>query len=136
MLSNEADRLVFTGNTSRYVDRKREVYEKEVAAWEVFKKGPQPRWNTLALYAMTPETYTKFTATGTPDLTAAPAASGVGHQTFTKQQMKAWVDMLAVAAKSGKVPTASYVEYIATKVPYLNGDTEYRPNDLKYNFGY
>ncbi|CAB4538713.1 unannotated protein [freshwater metagenome] len=135
-LSNEADRLVFAGNSARYVDRKREVYEKALAAWEKTKKGAKPIWNTLALYAMTPETYTKFTATGAPDLTAAPAVSGVGHQTFSTKQMKAWVDMLAVAAKSGKVPTASYVEYIATKVPYLNGDTEYRPNDLKYNFGY
>ena len=135
-LSNEADRLVFAGNSARYVDRKREVYEKELAAWEVFKKGPKPRWNTLALYAMTPETYTKFTAAGLPDLKAAPAVSGVGHQTFSTKQMKSWVDMLAVAAKSGKVPTNSYVEYIATKVPYLNGDTEYRPYDLKYNFGY
>jgi hypothetical protein len=136
LLSNEADRLVFTGNTSRYVDRKREVYEKELASWQVFKKGPKPIWNTRALYAMTPETYTKFTATGAPDLKAAPAVSGVGHQTFSTKQMKAWVDMLAVAAKSGKVPTDSYVEYIATKVPYLNGDVDYRPSDLKYNFGY
>jgi hypothetical protein len=136
LLSNEADRLVFAGNSSRYVDRKREVYEKELAAWKVFKKGPKPIWYTRALYAMTPETYTQFTATGAPDLKAAPAVSGVGHQTFTTKQMKAWVDMLAVAAKSGKVPTDSYVEYIATKVPYLNGDVDYRPSDLKYNFGY
>ena len=136
LLSNEADRLVFAGNSARYVDRKREVYEKSLAAWEKTKSGKKPIWNTLALYAMTPEIYTKFLATGAPDLTATPAASGVGHQTFSVKQMKAWVDMLAVAAKSGKVPTKSYVEYIATKVPNLNGDTEYRPNDLKYNFGY
>ena len=136
LLSNEADRLVFPGNSSRYVDRKREVYEKRLAAWEKTMTGRKPIWNTLALYAMTPETYTKFTATGAPDLTAAPAVSGVGHQSFTTKQMKAWVDMLAIAAKTGKVPTAKYVEYIATKVPYLNGDIDYRPADLKYDFGY
>jgi hypothetical protein len=136
LLSNEADRLVFASNSARYVDRKREVYEKALATWEKTMSGRKPIWNTVALYAMTPETYTKFTATGAPDLKAAPAVSGVGHQTFSTKQMKAWVDMLAVAAKLGKVPTAKYVEYIATKVPYLNGDTEYRPNDLKYNFGY
>jgi hypothetical protein len=136
LLSNEADRLVFAGNSSRYVDRKREVYEKRLAEWEKTMTGRKPIWNTLALYAMTPETYTKFTATGAPDLTAAPAVSGVGHQDFTTKQMKTWVDMLAIAAKTGKVPTASYVEYIATKVPYLNGDIDYRPADLKYNFGY
>jgi hypothetical protein len=43
--------------------------------------------------------------------------------------------MLAVAAKSGKIPTNKYVEYIAKKVPYLNDDPDYRPTDLKYNFG-
>jgi hypothetical protein len=135
LISNEADRLVFAGNSSRYVDKKRAVYEAELAKWEASKKGPKPIWNTLALYAMTPETYTKFTAAGLPDLAGPVAASGVGHQSFTTKQMKTWVDMLAVAAKSGKVPTAKYVEYIATKVPYLNGDTDYRPADLKYNFG-
>jgi hypothetical protein len=136
LIHNEADRLVLPGNTVRYVDRKREVYEKALASWEKTKKGAKPIWNTLPLWTMTPETYTKFTAAGLPDLTGAVAASGVDHESFTKKQLKAWVDMLAVAAKSGKVPSASYVEYIATKVPYLNGDTEYRPNDLKYNFGY
>ncbi|WP_125918792.1 hypothetical protein [Candidatus Planktophila versatilis] len=136
LISNEADRLVFAGNSSRYVDRKREVYEKALSAWEKTRTGKKPIWNTLALYAMTPETYTKFLATGAPDLKAAPAVSGVGHQSFTTKQMKAWVDMLAVAAKSGKVPTSKYVQYIAEKVPYLNGDIDYRPADLKYDFGY
>jgi hypothetical protein len=136
LISNEADRLVFPGNSSRYVDRKREVYEKALSSWEKTRTGKKPVWNTLALYAMTPEIYTKFTATGAPDLTAAPAVSGVGHQSFTTKQMKAWVDMLAVAAKSGKVPTNAYVQYIAEKVPYLNGDIDYRPADMKYDFRY
>ena len=135
LISNEADRLVFAGNSSAYVDKKRAVYDAALAKWEAKKSGPKPVWNTLALYTMTPETYTKFTATGLPDLTAASAPSGVGHQSFTTKQMKAWVDMLAVAARSGMVPNAKYVEYIATKVPYLNGDVDYRPGDLKYNFG-
>ena len=135
LISNEADRLAFVGNSSAYVDKKRAVYDAALAKWEAKKSGPKPVWNTLALYTMTPETYTKFTATGLPDLTAASAPSGVGHQSFTTKQMKAWVDMLAVAARSGKVPNAKYVEYIATKVPYLNGDVDYRPGDLKYNFG-
>jgi hypothetical protein len=127
--------LAFAGNSSAYVDKKHAVYDAALAKWEAKKSGPKPVWNTLALYTMTPETYTKFTATGLPDLTAASAPSGVGHQSFTTKQMKAWVDMLAVAARSGKVPNAKYVEYIATKVPYLNGDVDYRPGDLKYNFG-
>jgi len=135
LLTLEADRLVFAGNTARYVDKKRAVYEAELAKWEASKKGPKPIWNTLSLTTLTPETYTKFTAAGLPDLTGPGAPSGVGHQTFTKKQTKAWVDMLAVAARSGKVPTTKYVEYLSTKVPYLSGDSDYRPADLKYNFG-
>ena len=136
LLHNEADRLVFPGQTVRYVDRKREVYEKALSSWEKTRTGKKPIWNTLALWTLTPETYTKFTAAGLPDLTGPVAASGVDHESFTKKQLKAWVDMLAVAAKSGKVPTSEYVQYIAEKVPYLNGDIDYRPADLKYNFGY
>ena len=135
LLSNEADRLVFSGNSSRYVDKKRAVYEAALAKWQASKAGKKPVWNTLALYAMTPETYTKFTAAGLPDLAGAPSPSGVGHQTFTSDQMMAWVRMLAVSAKSGKIPTGAYVQYIAKKVPYLNDDLDYRPTDLKYNFG-
>jgi len=148
LLSNEADRLVLSGNQVYYVNKAKAAYEEKLAAWNkilaaadnepevTFLLKNKPVWNTVSMYALTPDTYTKFTATGAPDLKAAPAVSGVGHQTFTTKQMKAWVDMLAVAAKSGKVPTDSYVEYIATKVPYLNGDVEYSPTDLKYNFGY
>jgi hypothetical protein len=135
LLSNEADRLVFSGNSARYVDKKRAVYEAALAKWEASKTGKKPVWNTLALYAMTPETYTKFTAAGLPDLAGAPSPSGVGHQSFTTDQTMAWVRMLAVSAKSGKIPTGKYVQYIATKVPYLNDDLDYRPTDPKYNFG-
>jgi hypothetical protein len=132
LLHNEADRLVQSGNTAYYVDKKREAYEAALTKWEASKVGPKPRFNTLAIYALTPETYTKFTAAGLPDLTGAGAVSGVEHQSFTKKQMLAWVGMLDVAAKSGKVPTGAYVEYLATKVPYLNGDLDFRPNDLKH----
>jgi len=135
LLSNEADRLVFSGNAARYVDRKQAVYDAALAKWEETKVGPKPVWNTLALYAMTPETYTKFTASGAPDLTAAPSPSGVGHQTFSKKQTLAWVGMLTMAARSGKIPSDKSVVARLEKVPYMNTDLFYRPTDLKYNFG-
>jgi hypothetical protein len=37
LLTLEADRLVFAGNTARYVDKKRAVYEAELAKWEASK---------------------------------------------------------------------------------------------------
>jgi hypothetical protein len=134
LLSNEADRLVFAGNSVRYVDRKLAVYEAALAKWEDNPVGPKPLWNTLALYAMTPETYTKFTAAGLPDFTAAPSPSGVGHQTFSKAQTMAWIRMLASAARTGRVPSEHAVEVIAKKATYLNMDFQYRPTELKYDF--
>lgn len=134
LLSNEADRVVFPGNSVRYVDRKRAVYETELAKWEVHKVGPAPHWNTLALYAMTPETYTQYTAAGLPNLTAPAAVSGVGHQTFSKKQTVAWVRLLAISAKTGKIPSERSILSIVKTAPYLNDDLEYRPAELKYDF--
>jgi hypothetical protein len=85
-----------------------------------------------SLYAMTPETYTKYTAAGTPDFTAAAASSGVGHQTFTKKQTMAWVKILAHAAENGRVGTAGFLQQYIKTAPGLNSDLDYRPADLKY----
>ena len=133
-LSNEADRLVFPGNSVRYLDRKRAVYEAELAKWEANPVGPAPHWNTVALYAMTPELYTKFTATTAPDLTGPVAISGVGHQSFTTKQTMAWVRLLAISAETGKIPSERSLQLIIKRAPYLNDDLEYRPAELKYDF--
>jgi hypothetical protein len=133
-LSNEADRLVFAGNSVRNVDRKRAVYEADLAKWEANPVGPAPTFNTVALYAMTPEIYTVYTATGLPNLKAPEAVSGVGHQSFTTKQMMAWVRLLAISAQTGKVPSERSLQLIIKRAPYLNDDLEYRPNELKYDF--
>jgi hypothetical protein len=144
LLSNEADRLVLSGNSVIYVNKAKAVYETRLAAWE--KKyaaattssevsallKSKPLWNTVAMYAITPETYTQFTATGAPDLTAPVAISGVGHESFTKDQLMAWVRVLASSAKTGKIPSQSVMNSYLSKVPYLNTDPDYQPNELKY----
>jgi hypothetical protein len=144
LLSNEADRLVFAGNQVNYVNKAKAVYEARLAAWE--KKyaaakttssisallKSKPVWNTVSMYALTPDTYTKFTATGAPDLTAPIAVSGVGHESFTKEQLMTWVRVLASSAKTGKVPSQTVLNTILPKVPYLNTDPDYQPAELKY----
>jgi hypothetical protein len=144
LLSNEADRLVFAGNSALYVDKARAVYDAKLATYEAAfeaattseeraaARALKPVWNVASLYAMTPETYTKYTAAGTPDFTAAPAASGVGHQTFTKKQTMAWVKILAHAAKNGRVGTPGFLQSYIKYAPGLNSDLDYRPADLKY----
>jgi pimeloyl-ACP methyl ester carboxylesterase len=144
LLSNEADRLVFAGNQVNYVNKAKAVYEARLAAWEKrladakdqpeisFLLKNKPVWNTVSMYALTPDTYTKFTATGAPDLTAPVAISGVGHESFTKEQLMTWVRVLASSAKTGKVPSQTVLNTILPKVPYLNTDPDYQPAELKY----
>jgi hypothetical protein len=83
---------------------------------------------------MTPETYTKYTAQGLPDFAAPISPSGVGHASFTKKQMMAWVKILAHAANTGHVGNPGYLLQIINKAPYLNPDLDYRPADLKYKW--
>jgi hypothetical protein len=144
LLSNEADRLVFAGNSSLYVDKARAVYDAKFATYEAARAAAtnpveraaatklKPIWNVASLYAMTPETYTKYTAAGTPDFTAAAAPSGVGHQTFTKKQTMAWVKILAHAANAGRVGTPGFLQQYIKYAPGLNSDLDYRPADLKH----
>ena len=144
LLSNEADRLVLSGNQVYYVNKAKAAYEEKLAAWNkrlaaadnepevTFLLKNKPVWNTVSMYALTPDTYTKFTATGAPDLAAAVAISGVGHESFTKDQLMTWVRVLASSAKTGKVPSQTVLNTILPKVPYLNTDPDYQPAELKY----
>jgi hypothetical protein len=144
LLSNEADRLVFAGNSALYVDKARAIYDAKLATYEAARdaaktsderaaaRALKPVWNVASLYAMTPETYTKYTAAGTPDFAAAPAPSGVGHQNFTLKQMMAWVKILAHAADTGKVGSPGFLQQYIKYAPGLNSDLDYRPADLKY----
>jgi hypothetical protein len=143
LLSNEADRLVFAGNSALYVDKARAVYEAKLATYEAARDAAKtneeraaarklkPVWNVVSLYAMTPETYTVYTAQGLPDLSGPPAESGVGHQNFTLKQMMAWVRILDHAADNGNVGIG-YLLPAIKRAPYLNEDLDYRPADLKY----
>ena len=130
LMANEADRLVFSGNQARTVDKLNAAFKKRLAA--ASGKAVKPVSNVASVYAFTPARYTKYLATGAPDLTAAPAESGVGHQDFTVQQMQAWVDMLAFSAQYGPL-SAEEVASFTAGIPYLNTDPGWRPSGLKYN---
>jgi hypothetical protein len=146
LLSNEADRLVFAGNSALYVDKARAVYDAKLATYEAARaaaktsderaaaRALKPVWNVASLYAMTPETYTVYTAQGLPTISdpKTAATSGVGHQTFTPKQTMAWVKILAHAAETGKVGSPGFLQQYIKRAPGLNPDLDYRPADLKY----
>jgi len=143
LITNEADNLVFPGFSQLYVDKARVVFDARLATYEAALaaaapakraaiRKTKPVWNVQAIYAMTPETYTKFTSTGSPILTDKPAPSGVGHQTFTSDQMNAWVQMLAFSATTGRIPLPNAVLQFLKADKYFNTDLDFRPIELKY----
>jgi hypothetical protein len=92
----------------------------------------EPSANVIALYAMAPVEYTKYTAAGLPDLADIGASSGVGHEQFTTAQIIAFAEMLDAAATSGKLNiTPESFENFGAGIG-INGDLDYLPIPLKY----
>jgi len=92
----------------------------------------KPSSNVVALYAMAPVEYTKFTATGAPDLADVGASSGVGHEQFTTPQVIALAEMLNAAAISGTLDITPESFAIFGAAFGINGDLDYLPIPLKY----
>ena len=92
----------------------------------------KPSSNVVALYAMAPVEYTKYTATGLPDLADIGASSGVGHEQFTTAQIIAVAEMLDAAATSGALDITPESFAIFGAAFGINGDLDYLPIPLKY----
>ncbi len=92
----------------------------------------QPSLNVIALYAMAPTEYTKYTETGLPDLASAGASSGIGHEQFTTAQVIAFAEMLDAAAISGRLDITPESFAIFGEIVGINGDLDYLPIPLKY----
>jgi len=83
-----------------------------------------PTNNLVVLWAKTAATYSKFTAAGTPDLSATPGA-GTGHCLFTAGQWLAAADLMTAALKDEKFPRGSKITMTARKVG-LTYDNKFR----------
>ncbi len=83
-----------------------------------------PTNNLVVLWAKTAAKYSKFTAAGSPDLTAAPGA-GTGHCLFTAAQWLAAADLMTATLKDGKFPLGGKIATTARKVG-LSYDNKFR----------
>lgn len=92
----------------------------------------KPSANVIALYAMAPVEYTKYTEAGLPDLADIGASSGVGHEQFTTAQVIAFAEMLDAAATSGRLEITPESFAIFGAGLGINGDLDYLPIPLKY----
>jgi pimeloyl-ACP methyl ester carboxylesterase len=129
----ETERFVPSGIVQWYIDTYAEQYAAEkMAAMTAAKKSRSyvaPTNNLVVLWAKTAAKYSKFTAAGTPDLTAAVGA-GTGHCNWTAAQWLAAADLMTATLKDGKFPLGGKIATTARKVG-LSYDNKFRVPLLK-----
>ena len=124
----ESEEFVPASIVQWYIDGYAEQYaaEKTKAMKAAQKSGTYvtPKNNLVVLWAKTADKYSKFTAAGTPDLTATPGA-GTGHCLFTAAQWLAAADLMTATLKNGKLPRGATIKVTARKVG-LTYDNKFR----------
>jgi len=124
----ESEEFVPASIVQWYIDTYAEQFaaEKMKAMAEAKKTRSYvaPTNNLVVLWAKTAAKYSKFTAAGSPDLTATPGA-GTGHCLFTAAQWLAAADLMVATLKDGKFPLGGKIATTARKVG-LSYDNKFR----------
>lgn len=124
----ESEEFVPASIVQWYADGYAEQYaaEKMKAMTEAKKSRAYvaPTNNLVVLWAKTAASYSKFTAAGSPDLTATPGA-GTGHCLFTAAQWLAAADLMTARLANGKFPLGGKITTTARKVG-LSYDKDFR----------
>jgi pimeloyl-ACP methyl ester carboxylesterase len=124
----ESEEFVPASIVQWYIDGYAEQYAAEkMAAMTAAKKSRSyvaPTNNLVVLWAKTAAKYSKFTATGSPDLTATQGA-GTGHCNWTAAQWLAAADLMTTTLTNGKFPLGGKITTTARKVG-LSYDTKFR----------
>ena len=124
----ESEEFVPASIVQWYIDGYAEQYAAaKMAALKAAQKSGSyvlPANNLVVLWAKTAAKYSKFTAAGTPDLTATPGA-GTGHCLFTAAQWLAAADLMTTSLQQGKLPRGAKLTLAARKVG-LSYDNKFR----------
>ncbi|NDH38769.1 MAG: hypothetical protein EBX77_05715 [Actinobacteria bacterium] len=99
-LAATADNVTPAGHAQWLAERAAEKYLAS-ASNKNSKLAATPRSNFIALWQRTPDSYTKFSATGSP--ISQSTVNGTGHCRTTTAQYMAIADILAKAAVEGKL---------------------------------
>jgi pimeloyl-ACP methyl ester carboxylesterase len=133
IVTTEADQFTVAGAGQWMIDGYATQYaEAKAAAIKAYKTDKSytaPTNKLVALWDKTAASYTKFTAAGSPDLTAT-AGKGTGHCKYTAAQYVAVAKMAANAANSGRFPSGGPIATAARKVG-LSYDNDFRAPSFK-----
>jgi len=124
----ESEEFVPSSIVQWYIDGYAEQYAAaKVKALKAAQKSGSyltPTNNLVVLWAKTAANYSKFTAAGTPDLSATQGA-GTGHCNWTAAQWLAAADLMTTTLKNGTLPYGAKIKIAARKVG-LTYDNKFR----------
>ena len=128
IMATESDEYSPASIAQWYIDGYAEQYaaEKMKAMAEAKKSRSYvaPTNKLVTLWAKTAATYSKFTAAGSPDL-SAPRGAGTGHCYWTAAQWLAAADLMTATLKNGKFPLGGKIATTARKAG-LSYDNDFR----------
>ena len=133
MIAAESDEYTPASVAQWYVDGYGEQFaaakDAAIAAAKSSRNYQAPVNKLVMLWAKTAPKYSKFTAAGSPDLTAEVGA-GTGHCYYTSAQWLAAAKMIAGAVNTGKFPNQGPITTAAKKVG-LSYDKKFRVPTFK-----
>jgi pimeloyl-ACP methyl ester carboxylesterase len=133
MIAAESDEYTPASVAQWYVDGYGEQFaaakDAAIAAAKSSRNYQAPVNKLVMLWAKTAPKYSKFTAAGSPDLTAE-VGPGTGHCYYTSAQWLAAAKMIAGAVNTGKFPNQGPITTAAKKVG-LSYDKKFRVPTFK-----
>jgi pimeloyl-ACP methyl ester carboxylesterase len=133
MIATESDEYTPASIAQWYVDNYDAQFaaakDAAIAAAKKSRNYQAPVKKLVTLWAKTAPKYSKFTAAGSPDLSATPGA-GTGHCLYTSAQWLAAAKMIASAVNTGKFPNQGPIVTAAKKVG-LSYDNKFRVPTFK-----
>ncbi len=134
LMVGTADPITPAGASQRLVDLYAEQYAAEkaaaVKAYQSTRDYKTPANKLSMLWSVTPSSYTKFNAAGSP-ITSVPAAPGTNHCNFTSSQLLLVAKSLVTASSTGKLPSGGSFYTAVRKAGGLSIDKGIRAPWLK-----
>ena len=135
LMTGVADPITPAGASQRIIDKYVEQYAAEkAAAQEALSKSGSytaPTKKLLAIWSVTPKSWTKFDAAGSP-VTSAAAAPGTNHCNFTTENYLTVAKLMVESATTGKITWDAASMSAVRKSKGLLVDNNFRAPLLKY----
>jgi pimeloyl-ACP methyl ester carboxylesterase len=130
-----ADPITPAGASQRVVDLYAAQYAAEKAAaikaYQTSRNYKTPTNKLMMLWSITPKSYTKFDAAGSP-ITSSAAAPGTNHCNFTTAQLLLVAKSMVQASSTGSFPTGGPFYTAVRKAGNLSIDKGIRAPWLKF----